>query len=114
MNELKVSELIETKKLLDSLSGKIDIDSSGSFIEVGKNYFIRTVTMAHVGKVTGINSDELLLSDASWIADTGRFHDALKSGLFDEIEPFVNDVIVNRNSIIDITVFNHRLPTEQK
>jgi hypothetical protein len=38
----------------------------------------------------------------------------LKTGLFDEIEPFVNNVIVNRNGIIDATIWDHVLPKEQK
>lgn len=82
--------------------------------KVGNNYFIRTITMHLVGELVGIDDKELVLKNASWIADSGRFHDALKNGTFDEIEPFVNDVIVNRNSIIDATFFNHRLPEEQK
>jgi len=85
-----------------------------SFFEVGKKYFIRTVTMAHTGLLEGINDKELLLSSAAWIADTGRFHDALKTGVFDEIEPFVNPIIVNRDAIIDATVFDFELPMIQK
>ena len=81
---------------------------------IGNKYFIRTVTMHLVGHVIAVTDKEILLKNASWIADSGRFHDALKSGEFDEIEPFVNDVIVNRNSVIDATIFDHPLPSEQK
>lgn len=82
--------------------------------KVGDNYFIRTVTMYLVGELVRIDDKELVLKNASWIPDSGRFHDALKTGTFNEIEPFVNDVIVNRNSIIDATTFTHKLPTTQK
>jgi hypothetical protein len=82
--------------------------------EVGKNYFIRTVTMHLVGNLSHIDHRELVLRRASWIADSGRFHDALKHGAFNEIEPFVNDVIVNRSSIIDATIYCHVLPDSQK
>ena len=82
--------------------------------KIGETYFIRTVTMSLVGKLVHVFDNELLLAEASWIADTGRFHQALKDGAFDEIEPFVNDVIVNRQAIIDATIWDHILPTTQK
>ena len=82
--------------------------------QLKKNYFIRTVTMHLVGNLVAVTDKELLLENASWIADSGRFHDALKSGQFSEIEPFIEDVIINRSAIIDATVFNHNLPDQQK
>jgi len=81
---------------------------------VGKNYFIRTVTMYVVGKLQVVNSNELLLTNASWVADTGRFHNCLRDGVFNEVEPFVTDVIVNRTAIIDACEWIHELPTHQK
>lgn len=82
--------------------------------ELGKSYFIRTVTMHLIGKLSFISSKELVLQDASWIADSGRFHDALKNGTLNEVEPFINDVIINRESIVDATLWSHLLPNEQK
>lgn len=84
------------------------------FWEIGKCYFVRTVTMHGVGKLVDVQDGELLFSNYSWIADSGRFHDAMKTGEFSEIEPFVNDVIVNRNSVIDATLWLHKLPVDQK
>lgn len=70
--------------------------------EVGTNYLIRTVTMFQTGRLTFVTDQELVLEDAAWIADTGRFSDALISGSFEEIEPFPDgEVIVGRGSIID-------------
>jgi hypothetical protein len=86
--------------------------------ELGKSYLIRTVTHIALGRVKAVGNQELVLEDASWIADTDRFHDALKSGVDtlskSEIEPFVNDVIVGRGSIIDATEYTHELPRKQK
>lgn len=82
--------------------------------QVGQNYFIRTVTHHITGKLLKVTSKELLLSDAAWIADDGRFHDALKTGKLNEIEPFIDDVIVGRGSIIDACIWRHPLPKEQK
>lgn len=84
--------------------------------EVGKNYFIRTVTHHLTGKLVRVTSKELVLQQASWIADDGRFHDALKTGKLNEVEPFPKelDVIVGRGALIDAVVWLHDLPLVQK
>ena len=81
---------------------------------IGKKYFIRTATYHVVGKLEYIHPKELVLSSASWIADSGRFNAALVSGEFQEIEPFVNNVIVSRGGIIDATEWLHELPLKVK
>ena len=85
-----------------------------SAFELGKKYFIRTATYHVVGQLNEIYTNELVLSSASWIADSGRFNAALVSGNFNEIEPFVNDVIVSRGGIIDATEWTHFLPSKVK
>ena len=87
--------------------------SKESIWQIGKAYFIRTVTMHLIGELSVITDKELVLKKASWIADSGRFHDALKTGKLSEVEPFINDVIVNRESIIDATLWSHEIPTCQ-
>jgi len=84
------------------------------FFEVGKCYFIRCVTHYHVGQCSAVYDDCIVLVGASWIASTGRFHDSLKSGEFDEIEPFPEPVAVFRGAMVDATVWSHGLPTKQK
>jgi hypothetical protein len=70
--------------------------------EIGKVYLIRTVTMVDTGRLVAVNEHELVLEDAAWIADTGRFADALKSAEFNEVEPFPDgQVIIGRGAIID-------------
>ena len=70
--------------------------------EVGAIYLIRTVTMIDTGRLVAVTPQELVLEDAAWIADTGRFSDALKSLSFNEVEPFPDGkVIVGRGGIID-------------
>jgi len=97
---------------------KNDVKSKGKKIIdawiVGEQYFIRTVTMALTGRLTGVNAQELVMDDAAWIADTGRFSDFLKSGSASEVEPFPNAVIVGRGSIVDTCVYQHELPREKK
>ena len=71
--------------------------------EIGKHYLIRTVSMIDTGRVVAVTPLEIVLEDACWIADTGRFADALKAGDFSEVEPFPADrrVILNRSAVID-------------
>jgi len=82
--------------------------------ELGKAYFIRTVTLYYTGRLVRITDTDLVLEDAAWIADTGRFFNALKTGVLNEVEPYVNPAIVPRGGIIDATVWDHPLPREQK
>lgn len=82
--------------------------------KVGEAYLVRTVTMIVLGKLDKVFDGELVMSSASWVADTGRFYDALKTGKLNEVEPFTDDVIVGRGSIIDATIWTHKLPKEQK
>ncbi len=75
--------------------------------EVGENYLIRTVTMIDAGKLVRVTNQELVLKDASWIADTGRFADALEKLNFNEVEPFpAGYVIIGRGSVIDAVKIN--------
>jgi hypothetical protein len=82
---------------------------------VGANYFIRTVTMIQTGKLVAVFDEELVLEKAAWIADTGRFQQALEKCEFSEVEMFPADkqVIVGRGSIIDCVEIS-TLPTKQK
>lgn len=113
INELTIGQAKELANLLNNKT-----ESKSHPFEIGKNYFIRTVTMSFVGELKAVYDDTLVLSKASWVADTGRFHNMLKSGLESldaaEIEPFINDVIISRGALIDATVYNFSLPTTQK
>jgi hypothetical protein len=82
--------------------------------KIGKSYFFRTVTMHLIGKLEAVYGKELVISSASWIADSGRFYDAIKTGKLNEVEPFCDDVIIGRGSIIDVTEWNHEKPRVQK
>lgn len=82
---------------------------------IGKNYFIRTVTHHHTGKLVCVTDTELVLENAAWIADDGRLTDSLKSGDFNEVEmfPVGSRVIIGRGSLID-AVEVCSIPTSQK
>jgi len=87
---------------------------STTAFKIGENYLIRTVTMIDTGRVVEVNEHEVVLEDAAWIADTGRFADCLKSCNFNEVEPFPDgQVIIGRGAIID-AVKIATLPRSQK
>jgi hypothetical protein len=112
VDNLTLGEIKELSKFLGAPQHLSSGDNHR--FKVGDNYFIRTVTMIIVGRLEWVGDKELELSSASWIADTGRFYDALKHGKLNEIEPFTNNVLLGRGSIIDATVWTHKLPDSQK
>ncbi len=79
----------------------------------GKKLFIRTVTYFLVGKVEAVEDGFIRLSGASWVADTGRFSQAISDGTLNEVEP-VGNAYVSLGSIVDMFPWTHELPTKQK
>lgn len=79
---------------------------------IGKSIFIRTVTYHLVGRVVDINDGWAALENASWVADSGRFMNALAEGKLNEVEP-CGDAYVNLGSVTDLFPWNHELPKEQ-
>lgn len=82
---------------------------------LGKNVFIRTVTHHYTGKCEAIGTKAMLLSSVAWIADDGRFNEAIKNSEFSEVEPYPDGLIVSigLGAIIDAcSIF--KLPREVK
>jgi len=112
MPTLEVSE--ETyEKIKNQLGDEqiVEVDSLDDF--VGQKLFIRTVTYHMVGKVVKRVGQFFELKDASWVADSGRFTQFIKDGVYDEVEP-VGTAWLNTQSIVDMFPWKHKLPTEQK
>lgn len=83
--------------------------------QIGQNYFIRTATYHVMGRLEEINDHELWLSSVSWIADSGRFSEFLRTGVAGEVEPCPEgDVAVGRGSIIDAYRWLHPLLRDVK
>ena len=82
--------------------------------EVGQTWLIRTVTFAVTGRVKAIKGKFLVLNEAAWIADTGRFSECIETGSPSEVEAVTVDVVVNTDSIVDAYVWRHLLPRETK
>lgn len=93
---------------------------SGEWLwRVGATYLIRTVSYHYTGRFVGFNgpnNSEVCLEDAAWIADTGRFMQAVQDGVLGEVEPYPNGTIVaiNRTSISDFCEVKWSPPRSQK
>lgn len=108
--ESEANEAIKAKHGKTSVTvGKEEIP-----FKIGEKYFIRTVTYFATGEVVAVHGQFLELSDAAWVADTGRFSTALSTGVLSEIEPVEVPMYINIASITDAFVWNFKLPREQK
>ena len=103
-----------TVKEVREVAGMLNGSQVNTAFQVGEKYLIRTVTLYYTGRLVEITPHELVLEDAAWIADTGRFAEAIKTGEFREVEPYAKRVLVNRGGVIDATIWHHELPRETK
>lgn len=91
-----------------------ETDAAGIQSLVGKSFFFRTVTYHLTGRVEEVLHNNILrLSTAAWVADSGRFTQAIKTGTLNEVEP-VGDAYLNLDTVTDFFPWAHELPTEQK
>lgn len=110
MSKKRVLEVLLDEALKDSTES---ISANIPF-EIGEKYFFRTVTYFATGKVKNVIGNFLELEDAAWIADTGRFREAIMSGVLNEVEPVEVPMFLNINTITDAFLWRHKLPREQK
>jgi hypothetical protein len=87
--------------------------------DVGKAYFIRTVTHYFIGQLVAVHPMEIVLEHAVWVADTGsRLTQFLRDGeLNDNTEIEVcpsGPVVIGRNAVIDAIQWPHDIPNEQR
>ena len=85
-------------------------------LRAGNLVLVRTVTNYYTGRVEEVTEHEILLSDAAWIPDTGRFATALSTGSLGEVEPYPEGCVVsvNRGAVVDACDWKHGLPRTQK
>lgn len=112
MKTIKISD--ETYEAIKDQLGESKIKEVNDFKDmIGESYFFRTITYHLIGKVEKQLGQFLELSTASWIADSGRFMQAIKDGKLNEVEP-VGKWYVNLEAVSDFGPWVHDLPTEQK
>src|SRR5512146_745928 len=76
---------------------------------IGKSYFVRLATYHVLGTVDRIVGDFVVLKagTASWIADSGRFQQAIDDGKLNEVEPVGTEIFFNMNNVIDVYPWEH-------
>lgn len=74
---------------------------------------IETVTKYYVGEVIDVQPQEIILRDACWVADTGRYHQLLVTGdggQYTEFEPCPDGIVmIGRGSVVSAVPYNHGL-----
>ena len=109
---IEVSE--ETYEMIKDQLSKDEVVNITCYDDmIGSCWFLRAVTYHLVGKVVGRMGSFLKLTDASWVADSGRFMQAIKRGKLKEVEP-VGIAFINMNTVTDFFPWKHALPKEQK
>ncbi len=102
------------KKTLELLVGLLGGETRNTHsLEVGKAYLFRCIPLYYLGRIKAITDTDIVLVDASWLASTKRWFDTLKDGVCDEVEPYLDECIVSRAVIADVTPWRHALPAEQ-
>lgn len=56
----------------------------------------------------------LELDEAAWVADTGRYNEAVSKGLLGEVEPVDGPYLVGLGAIMDACEWRFPLPREVK
>lgn len=105
INDLTIKEAKEIARLFNGLQEQ-EIISEESVYGIGETWFIRTVTHHLAGEVKRTTDKEIILKGGTvlWVADDGRFTEAIKTGKFNETEVYGDqDVVVGRGSVIDGT-----------
>jgi hypothetical protein len=111
IDNLTIGEAREIATMFQSNTSKQQTEHP---FEIGANYLIRTLSMIDTGRLVAVYPTEIVIEDAAWIADTGRFASALKTCEFGEVEPFPDGyVIIGRSSIVDMVKIA-TLPRSQK
>jgi len=114
-------ELLSQLKELEALESQVSAKKEKKQYEhlecpfkIGSPYFIRTVTYFATGRVKAVVGQFIILEEAAWVADTGRFSDYMAKGIADEVEPVEVDMFVNMNSITDAFPWENKLLRKQK
>ena len=115
INELTLGQVRQLKEMFCNTTPSTQPVKTS--YKVGEKRIFRTVTMILTGEIVEILPEELVLKDAAWIADTGRFHKALIDvDTLDEIEPFPDGKLVtlHRGAMLDSVTVDYELPRKAK
>lgn len=71
----------------------------------GRQYIVRTVIMIYVAtfKKEEREGKDLIFENCAWIPETSEWHKFVKGVEPREMQPYANDMLINRESIVDAT-----------
>ena len=114
INELTVGQIKE----LNSLIGVPTDQKKKHNFEVGKSYFIRTITHHYLCKIVEICDLCIVGTSCVWVADDGRYHKFLQGEWSNdsEREPYPADkkVQIFLGTFIDAMEWEHPIPESEK
>lgn len=87
--------------ILNCESQKQTGNKVNTFLEKGKVYGVRTVTMIYTGRLIDFNDQEFLFDEVAWIPDTERWADFVATGAHKEAEPYSGKVVIGRGGLLD-------------
>jgi hypothetical protein len=73
-------------------------------LEINKSYFVRTDTDHWVGRLVEIDGPyTVTLTDAAWVAHSGRLHEFMRKGTASgmEVEPIYWPIMIHYRAIIE-------------
>jgi hypothetical protein len=97
MDKLKLIEAILNSDCKTSSTGV----NAETFLEIGKVYAVRTITMIYTGRLKAVNAQEYLFDEVAWIPETERFKDFAETGAHKEAEPYPGKVVIGRGGLLD-------------
>jgi hypothetical protein len=101
---LRINEIDYVRK--DSLPAPVEYSRKEGPWEIGQFYYIETVTKYYHGRLVDVTDKELVISEAAWIADTGRFWNFITlKAKPSEVEPFSPGkiVLIGRGALVSAT-----------
>lgn len=107
LDSLTISELKTLKSLFD---GNVSNPNLSHPYKIGTAYLIRGVTHYYTGRLICVTDQELVLEEAAWIADTGRYNEAIKTGKLNEVEPIIGPAIIGRGALVDAVEWPNNIP----
>lgn len=113
VEDLTLRQIREIQDLVPPLAKPNSTSAPHPYV-IGVSVFIRTVSYHYTGRVAAVYPGEIVLTDAAWVADSGRWSVALTTGLLTEVEPYPGEVIISRGSIVDVSRWLHPLPRTVK
>ena len=86
---------------LQALRAQADSDPAVAPWRLGQAYLIRLVTHYWTGRLVSVTQHEIVITEAAWIPDTGRYSTCVTSGTPTEVEPVDGRVILGRGAVVD-------------